>query len=425
MYFSSKCAATGAGILSNLCAANFAYMLGEWPSSEHAYQFYRLRALGLVTNATRHEWTCGGKYANYDAITELGGKQAYWEKRQMIGIVAKMAADRLLKTHKIPKVYNKTSAWTLFMVILRAKFQPGTRAYDVLMATGGVVLIELGRSIHTKPLSKWASNPWCGYVDAATGTTYGLNWMGEFLMRLRDELGDAAQPRVTWRATATEPAISKAKAAKLAAAAASPGPAAPAKRGLAPSASSPPKKVSKKAQGSHPDPVPSVTATATAATTAARAAQAAQAAATATATATTAARAAQAVATAAQAASAPKNAQGPHLDPTATENADALARVMASLQSGTMSGVDLSMLLAAAAPHLTDKVNKLCNLLDPEGMSATRLGSVMVLDEPDPTVWVYDEGRGEMVFRKLTPEEKAARKAARAMWDSLGNPGQY
>lgn len=205
--------------LSNFYATKVNVDGYAFPSSEHAYQCLR-------NEPGNKDWMVGGKYSSYDTLLEFmepfstgkkgasafsshysikvvpedkrAAKVQYWKKKNAIGIVAKTAHKKLRNQGESNTTdYSKEEQWTIFWhKILRAKFnRPEMKAK--LYKTGNAILIEAGYRLKNKPESAWAASPWSGGYDKATNRCYGLNWMGDFIMRIRHELFPEI-PYVPW-----------------------------------------------------------------------------------------------------------------------------------------------------------------------------------------------------------------------------------
>jgi len=109
-------------------------------------------------------------------------KIKYWNKKDMIGVIAKMSVN--------PKYYKKTKLppkikvrQDIFYDILTEKYKEGSPLRQYLMNTGDKYLIEFSRSGQTHP----DRNRWAGMaVSTKEGyLIYGDNRMGVCLMYIR------------------------------------------------------------------------------------------------------------------------------------------------------------------------------------------------------------------------------------------------
>lgn len=198
-YFNSS---VGLKQLSNFWACDVTYAGLEFPSTEHVYQYERLRQEDSTTRPD--DWIKGGKYSMYETLkTDFNKKErsvGHWRKRNAIGIVAKVAANSLRSKTRAGPEKNVV----LWRNILRAKMRCNPVIMQLLVGTGSKTLIEYSRSIHTKELTEWTKNPWVGHVDPTTGLMYGLNWMGDLMMQVRSMISRTKY--IPFKATATEPA---------------------------------------------------------------------------------------------------------------------------------------------------------------------------------------------------------------------------
>ena len=205
--------------LSNFYGIKFEYDGDTWPSSEHAYQFMRHQP------NDRKDWTWStkfrGKYAYFEYLEHLmepvkvgkkltsyysqkvvevekrNSKIQYWKKKNMIGIVAKTMVKMFrAKGTAVPRKSKEEEWETYWKDILHAKFSnPEMKAK--LKATGSVTLIEAQWTFKNKAKKVWYSCPWGGGYDKEQDRFYGLNWMGDFIMRTRHALFPEI-PYVSW-----------------------------------------------------------------------------------------------------------------------------------------------------------------------------------------------------------------------------------
>ena len=196
-------------LFSNLCRAPFTV---EWPTSAWVPECLRGQtvryssseaayvALRAKNRFTADQFAAGGRLDSFDALASfpvmLGKKKAelrdlkatkgkYWEARNCIGILAKMAgslpesvAYDLLTLELAPRGSVSVDAWP---TILSAKFKADPERVRRLLATGHDTLVERGR--YRQPTQLWSA-----FYDARTGEIIGKNLMGRLLMRLRRHL---------------------------------------------------------------------------------------------------------------------------------------------------------------------------------------------------------------------------------------------
>lgn len=198
--------------LSNFYSCQVKWNGYVFPSSEHVYQWIMVKNEKKGTKPD--DWVVGGKYSKFEALKEFFNKKenaeksiAYWKKRNAIGIVAKMAANKL-RTRKVGDMTSEQKTWLeyLWLHILEAKMENNPLIREVLLGTGEKILVEYSRIIHTKPKEMWDKNPWVGHVHRFNGKTYGYNIMGVFMMQVRGKLSKPRNHGWPWHPTATEPA---------------------------------------------------------------------------------------------------------------------------------------------------------------------------------------------------------------------------
>lgn len=164
-----------------------------YPSAEHAYQAAKFDL------PTRRRFAIGGDLASWSAMRffvsedKVDTKIAYWKKKGMIGILAKMASNpRHAKKAGLPP--KKKVRQDIFLPILRCKYREGTVLCKLLLDTGTQYLVEFDRGAkrtETHP-TKSRRSRWAGLVDGTdTSTLYGDNRMGLCLMAIRTELQNA------------------------------------------------------------------------------------------------------------------------------------------------------------------------------------------------------------------------------------------
>lgn len=184
-------------------AEDLAIMGGElvFPSSEHLWQ-----ALKSRDRVTLEAFTTTGRFGSLtpaaflpfvkktatavEQQVEATKKCAYWAKKDMVGILAKLAANSKYARHLGNVVLNYADGEQLSPVllqevwldILRLKFADGTIYCFNLCRTRDDYLLEHDRgAVRGKAL-------WGGCLDKQKDKIVGANRMGIYLMHLRREL---------------------------------------------------------------------------------------------------------------------------------------------------------------------------------------------------------------------------------------------
>jgi predicted NAD-dependent protein-ADP-ribosyltransferase YbiA (DUF1768 family) len=176
--------------LSNLWATIVELRGIQFPSSEHAFQ-----AMCRVHPEDWNRFSCQGDLGSLNGLQLLVSPKktekaiAYWKKKKMVGIVAKMAVKRdvakrlglkLLRPHE--KDHDLDEVQTLFEEILVHKYTTNAVALKALAASDNKYLIEFDRGAGRRTL---AGDPplWSGLVKE--GCLYGLNLQGRIHMKVR------------------------------------------------------------------------------------------------------------------------------------------------------------------------------------------------------------------------------------------------
>jgi hypothetical protein len=116
----------------------------------------------------------------------------YWKKFNLIGIVAKLAANPeygpSLRLGEEKMDYRRETLpadleQSVWMVLLRLKYTQNPGVHEKLQGTGAAVLYELDRHSSLQRPSHWG-----GKLDVSTGQIIGENVMGVYLSRVREEL---------------------------------------------------------------------------------------------------------------------------------------------------------------------------------------------------------------------------------------------
>lgn len=149
-----------------------------FPSAEHAYQCLQ------KVEGSYEDWCVGGKFADWEYVLGIMNehkpiRKEYWNKKKMIGILAKLVITHP-KTFGIKlKQVDEDLAVSVdrWFPILNAKFQGDLK--DMLLKTSGT-LVEQDRMAMLR-LGKWG-----GLVK--DGVLYGPNIMGHLLTKFRDSI---------------------------------------------------------------------------------------------------------------------------------------------------------------------------------------------------------------------------------------------
>jgi predicted NAD-dependent protein-ADP-ribosyltransferase YbiA (DUF1768 family) len=156
-----------------------------YPTSEHAFQSF------LSTTPSEYESTGPFSKLTDDAFVHMGVKPAdapkkvaYWGKKNMVGILAKMKINRQKKQGATNKK-TKEEALSAFRAILKSKYERNPRLRGTLLATNGKRLLEFVRSAE-RIFKKGVVERWGGMV--VDGKIIGHNQMGALMESVRDEL---------------------------------------------------------------------------------------------------------------------------------------------------------------------------------------------------------------------------------------------
>ena len=174
-----------------------------FPTSEHCWQaLSKAATFGTFKHFTTHGALLGCCmttpwlwFRGVKTCEEGRKKLAYWEKRECIGIIAKMAVTRGETLGlSLRRVEGETTQGiapaTLIAIwddILRLKFTQNVNARRALLATGDKILVELDIAANRKG-GEGAEERcfWGGNV--VNGVLRGHNFMGKRLMALRAAL---------------------------------------------------------------------------------------------------------------------------------------------------------------------------------------------------------------------------------------------
>jgi predicted NAD-dependent protein-ADP-ribosyltransferase YbiA (DUF1768 family) len=170
-----------------------------YPSSEHAYQ-----ASCKFAEADRPHFASGGKLAGFDGMSlfypeaaakakdTVTGKTAYWSKKSMVGIIAKLAQGQpakagLVRTSKL----DMDSKCAQFKRILLSKYRRHPELKAGLLATGDRYLLEFCKGAKRRELTGNEPERWGGIAEEQSDGrwyVFGDNAMGKLMMAVRDEL---------------------------------------------------------------------------------------------------------------------------------------------------------------------------------------------------------------------------------------------
>jgi predicted NAD-dependent protein-ADP-ribosyltransferase YbiA (DUF1768 family) len=157
-----------------------------YPSAEHYFQSMK------CVPAHRKHFYVDGKLGSWaGAFQVLTDDPERWRRKQMIGIIAKMAVEPnrakklgiVLKTHKksSKRVETYEEACKTWLPILRSKFKNRELA-TVLQSTGPDSYLLNQSDPHRD------QNCRCGGHIDSTGKMSGSNWMGRMMAQIRTEL---------------------------------------------------------------------------------------------------------------------------------------------------------------------------------------------------------------------------------------------
>ena len=157
----------------------------RFPSAEHAYQ-----CVQKVQTPWAH-WEVGGKFARWEYVFDIMNEHwkygiKYWQKKNMIGILAKFVINhpKTFGVNLVAPNYAMSISKERWFPIFDAKFKGDLRS--MLLHTSGT-LVEHDRKAATRP-SKWG-----GLVK--NGVLYGNNIMGKLLTQYRDSIRPKRAPK--------------------------------------------------------------------------------------------------------------------------------------------------------------------------------------------------------------------------------------
>ena len=170
---------------SNFYHTNCYYKGIMYPSTEHAYQAQKF------PKKEHARFAIGGDLATFDAFSffykekDIPKKIKFWGKKNMIGIIAKLAQNNWRKTglSKISKVSQ-----SIFYPMLLDKFTRNIELREKLLATGDRYLVEFCRSGERRERQGKGRERWCAYAKEISKNKYrlfGENRMGVALMYIR------------------------------------------------------------------------------------------------------------------------------------------------------------------------------------------------------------------------------------------------
>lgn len=147
----------------------------HFPSAEHAYQYLQ------KVEGNHEDWCIGGKFADWDYVLGIINefkniRKEYWNKKKMIGILAKLVITHP-KTFrvKLKPMDDLDTTQERWFPIFHAKFQGDLKS--MLLKTSGT-LVEQDRKARVR------QGKWGGLVH--DGVLYGPNIMGKLLTMFRD-----------------------------------------------------------------------------------------------------------------------------------------------------------------------------------------------------------------------------------------------
>jgi predicted NAD-dependent protein-ADP-ribosyltransferase YbiA (DUF1768 family) len=169
--------------LSNFHQCRVVFEGVTYPSSEHAFQAQR------VPPWLRYLFSTEGPYADLDAgfkkffadPKKAEKKAAYWRKKGNVGILAKMAINRMKDLVDM----TAERCAEVFFDILVAKYTQNEHLARVLLSTGDRYILEFDRGAGRAKRAGRTCR-WGGIVE--DGRVVGSNQMGALLMRVRDRL---------------------------------------------------------------------------------------------------------------------------------------------------------------------------------------------------------------------------------------------
>jgi predicted NAD-dependent protein-ADP-ribosyltransferase YbiA (DUF1768 family) len=187
-------------VFSNLFASPTEFEGRLFPSAEHAYQASKF------PSAVRWRFAEGGDLADFTGLSffypatadvpqkdknTASGKQRYWQKKSMVGIVAKLCQKHYSKAGLPSPTASLSMAVKLarFRTILMNKFSVDPVLRGRLLATGDRYLLEFCRGARHRERNAGTEPERWGGLDAeqADGSfrLYGDNSMGKLLMVVR------------------------------------------------------------------------------------------------------------------------------------------------------------------------------------------------------------------------------------------------
>lgn len=147
----------------------------RYASTEHAFQAQK------YVKEDRWRFGVNGDLGSWEGFSLISKKSSdYWKKKDNIGIIAKMATNRIKgKQLGLTRLDEFQSSDELWENILVKKFSIKEFG-DVLRTTGDTYLLEFDRG------AKRNGSKWGGLIEAQT--MYGENKMGKYLMKIRVNL---------------------------------------------------------------------------------------------------------------------------------------------------------------------------------------------------------------------------------------------
>jgi len=172
---------------SNFYNSNCQYDGLMYPSTEHAYQALKF------PKEERIRFAIGGDLASFSGMSFFYKKEAdvikkskHWSKKNMIGIVAKLAQNNWKKAG-LSQIGSVPQA--IFYPLLIDKFNRNEALKSKLIGTGSRYLVEFCISGERRERQGKGRERWCAYAkDLKNGTyqLFGENRMGMALMTTRD-----------------------------------------------------------------------------------------------------------------------------------------------------------------------------------------------------------------------------------------------
>lgn len=174
----------------------------DFPSLEHLYQgtkaadahtllrFTTLGDLGAWNPSIFDSTLVPKKFRGDERAEKVAKKVKYWQRKNAIGILAKIAANekygKALGLGSVRMRYqlerlSPADERTLWLSLLRLKYAQNPPLLAILSATGTSLLIEFDRGASR-------GSHWGGLWDAVRGQVVGENVMGRYLSEIRAEL---------------------------------------------------------------------------------------------------------------------------------------------------------------------------------------------------------------------------------------------